>query len=158
MFGNYLQLRQPHVGEMVFFLEKNRMSPLYSNEFEEQLKARDSKDSLKWVLNRLENLSELGTLSLAYLDNSKGARFEIQSPLNGMPDDLGLRLLANKEIPADFCLFGSIVMPSNLNELYELKNQNKTKIMINQGKRNWVYPISGIIKKIEDNKYFLEFH
>jgi len=155
MIGNYLSLRQPKVKELIELLEKENSEEVKS--FIEILNSRELSDGVKWSLDRISYDFPLFHSVWDYLDNLKGARFEIQSSLNGMPDDLGLRLLKNKEIPSSFNLFGKILFPSNLEELYKFKDEGKVNVLIDEGTRPWNYPLPGIIRKIEDPKYFLEF-
>jgi hypothetical protein len=155
MIGNYLSLRQPKVKELIEVLEKENSDEIRG--LIEALSLRDLSDSVKWSLDRISYDLPIFHSVWDYVNNLRGARFEIQSSLNGIPENLDLRLLKNRELPSEFSLFGELLIPESLDELYELKKESKNKIIINKGARNWNYPLSGIIKKIDENKCFLEF-
>jgi hypothetical protein len=157
MIGNYLQLYQPKIGKLLETLEKEKFNSEDIMEFINILNERDKFDSVKWSLNRISCDLPIFHYIWDYVDNLRGSRFEVQSPLNEMHNNLYLRLLKNKEIPSEFNLFGELLIPESLYELYELTNQKKTKVLISEGNSKWQYPIPGIIKKLDEDKYFLEF-
>lgn len=157
MIGNYLLLYQPKIENLLETLEKEKFDSEEIINFIKVLNERDKLDSVKWSLGRISYDLPIFHSVWDYVNNLKGARFEIQSPINRVSDNLSLRLLKNKEIPAEFNLFGELLIPKSLDELYELKNQNKTKVLISNGNFKWQYPILGIIKKLDEDKCFFEF-
>ncbi len=157
MSGNYLHLHQPKVGELFEVLKNDQSSYHYSKDFFNTLERQNTLDSIPWALNRISHTSSVYKTVWNYLDNFRGARFEIQSHMNGAPEDLTLRLLASKEIPGEFNLHGRVVMPETLEELYSFTKENKMKVLVERGKPSWEYSLNGIIKKMGNGRCLLEF-